>query len=390
MNARSFRRRLLRWYRDHGRQLPWRASADPYRIWLSEVMLQQTTVAAVVPYFRKFTIAFPDVQSLAAADLDNVLRHWEGLGYYSRARNLHRAAQMIVSQHDGRFPEDVATLQTLPGIGRYTAGAIVSFAFGRRAPILEANTERLYARLSGMLMDVGSNEGKKSLWAFADTLVSDVRPGDLNQALMDLGADICRPENPDCGSCPVSADCVAFLQGTQAVIPVRKPRVAVTPITECAIVLRVKNSFLLRRRAPGERWAGLWDFPRYQLTDEEAGQLSPLVRENLRMQKHLRSPVAQTRQRSLFAESVFHQSLPEFLISRFAGETSLEPDTVIRSVELQYSVTRYRVKLLCFVCEGDRVNRQDLPTKGEWQWCGKKRLAEIPLSITGRRIADWL
>ncbi len=170
-DIRKFQSAALKWYDRNGRKLPWRSTADPYRIWLSEIMLQQTTVAAVVPYFERFLAAFPSVNDLAAADVDRVLRLWEGLGYYSRARNLHKAAQQICERHAGSFPADVESLNALPGVGRYTAGAIASFAFNLPAPIVEANTERLYARILGLPVDVKSSAGQKSLWSFASRIV---------------------------------------------------------------------------------------------------------------------------------------------------------------------------------------------------------------------------
>jgi A/G-specific adenine glycosylase len=171
----AFLHALLDWYRNHGRDLPWRMERDPYRVWLREIMLQQTTVAAVIPYLERFLVRFPTVESLAATEEADVLRLWEGLGYYSRARNLHRAAQRIVSDHGGEFPHEVAALQTLPGIGRYTAGAIASFAFGQPAAIVEANTLRLYSRLLGYDGDPRSSAGQQTLWAFAESLISASR-----------------------------------------------------------------------------------------------------------------------------------------------------------------------------------------------------------------------
>ena len=171
----SLRRRLIRWYERHARDLPWRHTTDPYRVWISEIMLQQTTVAAVVPYFQRFLTRFPTVRDLAAADENDVLRLWEGLGYYSRARNLRKAAQVIVSEHEGVFPCEVDVLQKLPGIGRYTAGAIASFAFDRRAPIVEANTLRLYCRLLGYADDPRSAVGQQALWSLAEAILPKVK-----------------------------------------------------------------------------------------------------------------------------------------------------------------------------------------------------------------------
>src|SRR5579872_810155 len=214
------RRALRAWYSRHARPLPWRKTADPYVIWISEIMLQQTTVAAVVPYFDRFVKRFPTLESLASAAEKEVLRRWEGLGYYSRARNLHRAARILVRERGGRFPNDVAELLTLPGIGRYTAGAIASFAFDKQAPILEANTLRLYCRLLDFGGDPRSAAGQKLLWGFAGQIVPRRHPGTFNQSLMELGATVCTVDEPRCSVCPVRGYCAAFSRGRQTQIPI--------------------------------------------------------------------------------------------------------------------------------------------------------------------------
>ena len=370
-DKRRFRGAVLKWYDQHGRKLPWRESADPYRIWLSEVMLQQTTVAAVVPYFERFTARFPDVQSLATADVDEVLRLWEGLGYYSRARNLHRASQAVVSEHLGQFPSEVEVLRTLPGIGRYTAGAISSFAFDQPAAIVEANTERLYARLLALRDDVRSTASQKLLWQFAEELVPEKRAGDFNQALMDIGSKLCRPVDPDCQSCPLQKYCGAFQNGLQKDVPVRKPAVAITAIMELAVVLMDRGRFLLRRRTESERWAGMWDFVRFEISAEESSAL-PLV------QKRGRS-------KSLFSPEGLE--LPEFAVQKTQSQIGLKPGPIVASTEFSYSVTRYKVQLICFACSTRRVRGK---SSDGVQWFSLDELPELPLSMTGRRIADWL
>ena len=202
---RRVRSRVLKWYDQHGRTLPWRESKDPYQIWISEIMLQQTTVAAVVPYFERFVERFPTVRTLADAQQDQVLRMWEGLGYYSRARNLHKAAQTVIREFEGQFPDTVDQLKQLPGIGPYTAGAIASFAFDQPAPIVEANTLRLYSRLIELDIDPRGTEGQKKLWKFAAWIVSRRRAADFNQAVMDIGSQVCRPKDPQCPTCPLMA-----------------------------------------------------------------------------------------------------------------------------------------------------------------------------------------
>ena len=296
-------------------------------------MLQQTTVAAVVPYFERFVAGFPDVTALAAADVDDVLRLWEGLGYYSRARNLHKAAIVIQQQHDGEFPAAVELLQQLPGIGRYTAGAIASFAFDQPAPIVEANTERLYARLMALSDDVRSTVNQRAMWKFAATIVPKTRPGDFNQALMDIGSQLCRPQEPTCEQCPLKNCCAAFAQGRQNELPHRKPRTPITEVDEICIVIRRKDKYLLRRRTETERWAGMWDFIRFEI-DESDSDLLPFVALRQRGGRN------KTTERSLFAAA--SSVLPVTLQQRIKDQVGAKVGRVIAGTEFKYSVTRYR------------------------------------------------
>ena len=258
---------LVAWYARTARDLPWRRPPDrstdwPYRVWVSEIMLQQTQVERVKEYFARFVARFPDVQALARAREREVLRHWEGLGYYRRARQLHAAARVIVAEHGGEFPRTVADLRELPGIGRYTAGAIASIAFGVPAPIVEANSRRVLARLVGYDRPTGGSAGDGPIWEIAERLVPKKQPGRFNQALMDLGATICTPTRPRCPACPLAAACVARRTGRTETIPVAGARTATQRLTETAVVLRRRGEVLLERRGPGEWWEGLWDFPR--------------------------------------------------------------------------------------------------------------------------------
>ncbi|MFW6124955.1 MAG: A/G-specific adenine glycosylase, partial [Pirellulales bacterium] len=234
----AFRRRLLRWYARSARDLPWRRTHDPYAIWVSEIMLQQTQVAAVVPYFERFLAAFPTVSELACATEHDVLRLWEGLGYYSRARNLHRAAHQVDRNYGGRVPDDPKQLADLPGIGRYTAGAIASIAFDRRTPILEANTRRVLSRLAALREDPRTATAERRLWQFADRILPRSRPGRFNQALMELGAEVCRPRDPACGRCPVHLHCRAYRAGLQHALPLPGRPTKVQRVREAAVVVR--------------------------------------------------------------------------------------------------------------------------------------------------------
>jgi A/G-specific adenine glycosylase len=255
-------RPLLRWYARARRDLPWRGSRDPYRVWVSEIMLQQTQVERVRDYFTRFTARFPDVRALAKAREADVLKLWEGLGYYRRARQLHAAAREVVADHGGDFPRTVEALRRLPGIGRYTAGAIASIAFDVRAPIVEANSRRVLARLVGHAAPVGGAAGDGPLWEVAERLVPAREPGLFNQALMDLGAGVCTPEQPLCNRCPLAEACVALRTGRVAEIPAPAPRKAARIIRETAVVERRAGKVLVVRREAGEWWEGLWDFPR--------------------------------------------------------------------------------------------------------------------------------
>ena len=253
---------LLRWYARAGRDLPWRRSPEPYRVWVSEVMLQQTQVERVREFFVRFVTAFPDVRALAAADEDEVLRLWEGLGYYRRARQLHAAARRVVADHGGRLPRTAESLRTLPGIGRYTAGAIASIAFDVPEPIVEANSRRVIARLAGFERPLDTPDAEAAVWRMAAALVPQRNPGRFNQALMDLGALVCTPARPRCTDCPLAKACVAH--GTNRVdsIPATSVRRRVERIRETALVVQHGGRVLVERRGPGEWWEGLWDFPR--------------------------------------------------------------------------------------------------------------------------------
>jgi A/G-specific adenine glycosylase len=265
-----FRKRLLAWFDRNRRNLPWRSDRDPYRVWVSEVMLQQTTVAAVVPYFERFVAAFPTVEALAAADEQAVLKLWAGLGYYRRARHLHAAARRLVTEHGGRLPDDPQVWKDLPGVGRYILGAVLSQAFDRRLPIVEANSLRLLARLYGFRGDPRTGDGKRWVWEAAEAVLPKKRAGDFNQALMELGALVCKPERPRCESCPVSRACLANRLGLQSAIPPPPAAEDVVRQREVGLVIRDRGRVLLGRRpANAARWANMWEFPHGELRPGE-------------------------------------------------------------------------------------------------------------------------
>ena len=258
----SFAARIVRWQVQFGRHgLPWQASRDPYRIWLSEVMLQQTQVSTVIPYYLRFLDCFPDVAALAAAPVERVMELWSGLGYYSRARNLHRCAQSVVRDHGGRFPDSAAALAELPGIGPSTAAAIAAFAFGERSAILDGNVKRVLCRHFGVEGWPGERRVEQALWKIAERELPERAIERYTQGLMDLGAQTCMRSRPSCDRCPVAASCVARAQGRQSALPAARPR-RTTPVREAGwLVIVDKEAVLLERRPPTGIWGGLLSFP---------------------------------------------------------------------------------------------------------------------------------
>jgi len=248
----EFRRQLLGWFRQFQRDLPWRRTKDPYRIWLSEIMLQQTRVAAAIPYYERFLLRFPDIHSLAEAPPDEVLRLWSGLGYYSRARNLQQAAQQIAATHAGVFPSTYADTLALPGIGAYTVAAVLSIAFGAKHAVLDGNVARVIARIGAIRGDLREGRRWQSLQIFADNLLDEKAPGDWNQAMMELGATLCTPRSPECLHCPVSQFCEARKLGTQERIPEKRKKRASVEITLAAAVLVDAQGQTLLLSPPGK------------------------------------------------------------------------------------------------------------------------------------------
>ncbi len=346
----SVRRNMLRWFDRHARDLPWRHTHAAYPVWLSEIMLQQTQVATVVEYYGRFLERFPTIDTLARADENEVLRYWEGLGYYRRAQQLHRAARRIVAEHGGTFPRSMDEVRALPGIGRYTAGAILSIAFGQRQPVVEANTTRLYCRLLALAGEPQRAATQRLLWSFAEQILPRKRPGDFNQAAMELGSIICTPRQPQCSCCPVANQCQARVQGVQTQIPAPRKRVESTTVEEAAVAIRHKELVLLRRIPPGRRWAGLWDFPRFTL-----------------------EPPA-TRQ------------LPERLAAEVKNITGLTIAMPRHFATLRHTVTRFQITLYCY----EATCRRLAHTNNGWRWIPMEELSNYPLSVTGRKISHWL
>ncbi|CAG1020138.1 Adenine DNA glycosylase [Patescibacteria group bacterium] len=268
MTETTFAQRLLTWFDTHGRKdLPWQHDITPYRVWLSETMLQQTQVSTVIPYFLRFVEKFPTLDSLAIADIDDVLPYWSGLGYYARARNLHKTAQTIHQQ--GVFPDNLPELEALSGIGRSTAGAILSIAFNKPHAILDGNVKRVLARYRGINGWTGNTQTQKQLWAISEQLTPQQRCADYTQAIMDLGATVCTRSKPLCLSCPLQTDCVAYLTQRTAELPTPKPKKTL-PVKTCVFLIlkNAEEDIYLEKRPPIGLWGGLWSFPEFtSITD---------------------------------------------------------------------------------------------------------------------------
>jgi A/G-specific adenine glycosylase len=349
---RTLRRNLLSWFRRHARDLPWRRTCDPYRIWVSEIMLQQTQVATVVPYFERFIARFPSVRGLAEAREQDVLRLWEGLGYYRRARQLHEAARAIVAQHGGEIPRDADALRSLPGIGRYTAGAILSLACDQREPILEANSIRVLSRLAAFRGDPNRSAGRSYLWTLAAEFLPTKGAGAFNQALMELGSEICTPRNPACDRCPLRTLCPTRAKELQHVIPLRKKKTRYQDVREAVVIIERRGKLLLRRNGADERWAGLWDYPRFSLSPRQGAAL-----------------------RTKLAAGV----------KRLTGLTVRE---CVPWTTLKHGVTRFRITLACYKAGGTRGRVR--PGPSSIRWVKLPEVAAYPQSRTGRRISDLL
>lgn len=354
----AFRRRVRAWYERHRRELPWRGTKDPYRIWVSEIMLQQTTTKTVEGYFERFMTRFPTIADLAAANLEQVNRLWEGLGYYRRAAQLHKAALVVVERFGGVFPTRYEDVLALPGVGRYTAGAILSIAFDRRLPILEANTIRLHARLLALKADPTQGEANTALWKFAETILPKKDVGHFNQALMDIGSRVCTPRLPDCPNCPILSFCRTAALGLQGEIPYPKAKPIKEDRVEVAAIIRKNGKILMIQYPPGVRWAGLWDFPRCDVPEASLENAAEHFAGNRKLAERL---------------------------ARMTGR-SIELGTVLDSVK--HAVTRFRITL--FFCEAhDRgPTCGDLQSSYTRRWVFPEGLSSLPLNSTARRFAD--
>lgn len=283
---------LLEWYSCHARPLPWRENPTPYMVWISEVMAQQTQVNTVIPYFERWMKRFPTIEDLAQASLQEVLVAWEGLGYYQRARNLHLAAQKIISEHDGKLPSNLQDLRKLPGIGKYSAGAIASIAFGLDEPALDGNIRRVLSRLFDVTEPINTTQSENRLWQLAGEHLPTRMAGVYNQALMELGALVCTPRSPDCSKCPLAQFCQARLLGVQDERPVKTLKSPVPHVTVTAAIIERKGKVLITRRPLKGLLGGMWEFPGGKLLDGEDLDvcLKREIQEELGVNIHVREP----------------------------------------------------------------------------------------------------
>lgn len=337
--------RLLAWYRENKRTLPWRDHPDPYAVWVSEIMLQQTRVETVIDYFTRWMTAFPTVEDLAQADEQEVLNLWEGLGYYSRARNLHKAARLVVDEYNAQLPEDAKTLQKIPGIGRYTAAAIASMAFGRDVAALDGNIRRVYTRLFDIAEPIGVTKTEKLLWEMAEELLPQGSAGDYNQALMDLGALLCTSKSPSCDVCPLREDCKAYAAETVDLRPVRKAKKAAPHVIHAGAVILVDGRVLLAQRPKDGLLGGMWEFPNGRVKRNPADELADLLWARYQVKVRARD----------------------------------------RLLVVDHAYTHFKITEHAFLCELIESSQKE-----KLRWVNLENLGDYPMGKVDRRIAEFV
>ncbi|MFQ5450041.1 MAG: A/G-specific adenine glycosylase [Nitrospinaceae bacterium] len=349
--VRSIPSLLLGWYSRDKRDLPWRNTKDPYHILVSEIMLQQTQVKTVIPYYRRWIRSFPTVQKLSQAGESRVLKHWEGLGYYSRARNLHRAARKIVEEFGGRVPDRLEDILKLPGIGRYTAGAILSIAFNKKYPVVDGNVKRVLSRLFCLKENGSTSASEKKLWQTAESLTPADRPGDHNQALMELGATLCLPKKPLCLLCPLHSPCRARREGVQDRFPPAKTSSPTKKIQVSAAVIQRNGKTYIQKRLPGGLMGGLWEFPGGKIEKDESPEdcLKREIREELGLDISIREKL----------------------------------------MTIKHSYTQFRVTLHVFLCRpsAGRIRASSCET---WKWVSPGEMERYPFPAANVKILRHL
>lgn len=345
----KFRKSILKWYDGHQRSLPWRDDPIPYKVWLSEIMLQQTQVATVIDYFNRFITKFPTIVELADAHEQTVLSMWEGLGYYRRARNLHAAAKRVRDEFGGVFPTDFESVLSLPGVGRYSAGAILSISGDQKLPILEGNTYRTHARLLALHDDPRSRTSEKLLWQFAEDLLPKKNCGAFNQALMELGSEVCKPKSPLCEQCPISKICAAKQLGVVEKLPIKSAKRKFVNQHDVLVFVENSGRIWVRQREQSEWWAGLWDFVRLTLDNPSESELDPI---DQRIQ------------------------------TKLGNDFGIKPEAPLELLTtINHAVTHHKIRLDCYWIKAKFPNA----SKHGFKQVGRGDLAELPFNVTARK-----
>lgn len=340
---------LLKWYSEHKREMPWRADSTPYKVWVSEIMLQQTQVDTVIPYFNRFITLFPTIEDLADAALQEVLKAWEGLGYYSRARNLHKAARELIEKWGGQLPSSYDDLQTLPGLGRYTAAALASIAFHKPVPVVDGNVLRVFARFWGIAEDIRNPKIRDRIFEQLKPYIQSADPSSFNQAIMELGALVCKPKRPDCRHCPLQADCVALRTDRVATLPFKSKRPP-TPHYEIAVgVIWKGDELLIGRRRTDQMLGGLWEFPG--------------------------------------GKRKINETLAETAVREILEETALTVTIGAPYCVVKHAYTHFKITLTAFKC--DYVSGKEKPrSTDELTWISLDEIDRYPFPTANKRVIE--
>jgi A/G-specific adenine glycosylase len=344
-------KKLIFWFQKHQRDLPWRTRRTPYSTWISEMMLQQTQVQQVEPYFRRFINRFPTLSSLAKASTQDILKAWEGMGYYNRAGNLHQAAKLIVSRLGGKIPADFQELIKLPGIGRSTAGAILSLAYGQPFPVLDGNIRRVLIRFFYITKDPQKTDTIHKLWTISQSIIPRRNPGLFNEALMELGALICRPKNPDCTSCPLKNGCQGFHSGRPASLPIKRPKKPIPHFDVTAAVIQNKKKILITQRPEKGLLGGLWEFP--------GGKKEP------------------------------QESLEQCLKREIQEELNIEIKVQGRFIQVRHAYTHFRITLHCFFCRKLKGRITPIGIQ-DYRWVYPEELDRYPFPRADQKVIEYL
>jgi A/G-specific adenine glycosylase len=344
-------KKLISWFQKHQRALPWRIRRTPYSTWISEIMLQQTQVQQVVPYYHRFLDRFPNIRSLAKAPILRVLKIWEGMGYYSRAHNLHQTAQIIVDRFAGKIPADFQDLNQLPGIGRSTAGAILSLAYNQPVPVLDGNIRRVLIRFFNITQDPGKTMTMNRLWSISQNIIPLNKAGLFNEALMELGALICSPKNPDCPHCPLNLKCSGFCSGRPDSLPIKKSKKPIPHFDVTAAVIRDRKKILITQRPEKGLLGGLWEFP--------GGKKEP------------------------------RESLEQCLKREIQEELNIEIQVGERFIQVRHAYTHFKITLHCFFCRKLKGRILPIGVK-DFRWVYPEELERFPFPRADQKVIEYL